>query len=389
MKNFLRILVFFSFCTLSLKAQKPDNIYKVNSDVIRAYNILIRNRAVSYRLTTLRNAPIFKLSVDSIFKIQYANGRIAYYQIQKISIPPLRNKLPILQLPVLKSKSPYRERGNKSDVILTQEQRLIECEILEAGTKDLKYYVITDPNKKVHYIKRKHILGYEKNLPVQPPATPVTVAKAEVKKINSSQMPTAQKPTDNYHSITFNAEGAYIPQRVSPQWAADQIGLGLRQGIGGSVSYNRRIIKWAGLFISTGYMQWETERQYKENDVIIYNSTDKLQRIPLQLGVKIYPAHNFYLMPQISAQWVTLSGTTSETHIIPSLNSRQNTLYFGLGGDFGFEFSGKKMITDIGIGFSVLPKKTYELTSFYSLTNRLSFFSIRAGIGFVKYKNAK
>jgi hypothetical protein len=225
-------------------------------------------------------------------------------------------------------------------------------------------------------------LAHEKNLSAQ--EMPLVVQKLPAREI-----PKPSKAFYRYGSATFYAEGAYISPALSPQWATDRIGLGLRQGVGGAFLYHRRLAKWVGLCVGTGYLQWETERQYKENNVVVYSSTDKLQRIPLQAGVRLYLLPNVYVMPQANAQWVALTGTTSENHLIPSINSTQNTFYFGWNANVGMEWRGKRVLVDLGVGFSRLPKKTNELIWFYALTNRLNFFSVRAGIGFVKYRKTK
>lgn len=376
----LIVLFFLTAGFAKLKAQKADIIYQVNGREIRTYMLQVKEREATYRIRNTKNATTYKMPTDSIVKVRYASGRVYYYQIQRLSGRPVNIPKPQFQPPTIPSQLQKKPKGQKPDLILTKDRRIIECEIIEITDREIEYTAFTDDTQKIRTLRRKDILGHEKNLP-EKPQPPVIVQKVEQKKIEDTV-----KVNSIASSYRLYFSGVYIAPQFSPQWATDQIGLGLRNGIGAFFAYQYRFSKQIGLAFNGGYHQWEVERQFTRSQQTVYQTNERLTRTSFTFDLRAYLKRNFYISSNCNTQLISLLSTSSKDYLLPSYNRHQYSFYLGYGAKTGIELVSKKSVFDIGVGINILPKKTNGLVTFYTLTNRLIFFETFVGIGFSKQK---
>lgn len=229
---------------------------------------------------------------------------------------------------------------------------------------------------------------YAQKYVTPPPPKPVEVATPPKPKENkqkptqTTQMEEEDEPNYRYWTLTVGGEAVQLLASQSPQWADEQVGMGLKLGVGGSVQFTKQFSNLFGVIINVGYRHWEVERKYMLNGEQLYTSSDKLTQFPLQLGFRTFLFRGIYIAPQANVVLTKLLRTTDEANPISSLNQLQQTFYMGASGTLGYELLGERLVIDFGLTYSYLPKVTQKL-NFYTQMNdplHLIGFKITTGI---------
>lgn len=239
----------------------------------------------------------------------------------------------------------------------------------------------------VEKVTKTKVLYAQKYIP--PPPKPVVVA-APPKARENNQKPTQttqveeeqDEPNYRYWTLTVGGEAAQLLTSQSPQWADEKVGMGLKMGVGGSLQFTKQFSDLFGVIINVGYRQWEVERKYMLNGEQLYNSSDELTQFPLQLGFRTFLFRGIYIAPQANVVLTKLLRTTDEANPISSLNQLQQTFYMGASGILGYELLGERLVIDLGLTYSYLPKVTQK-PNFYTQMNdplHLIGFKITTGI---------
>jgi len=238
----------------------------------------------------------------------------------------------------------------------------------------------------VSKITQTKVLYAQKYIP--PPKPVVVIDSPKAQENNQKPTQTTQveeeedEPNYRYWTLTVGGEAAQLLASQSPQWADEQVGMGLKLGVGGSVQFTKQFSNLFGVIINVGYRQWEVERKYMLNGEQLYTSSDKLTQFPLQLGFRTFLFRGIYIAPQANVVLIKLLRTTDEANPISSLNQLQQTFYMGASGILGYELLGERLVIDFGLTYSYLPKVTQKL-NFYTQMNdplHLIGFKITTGI---------
>ncbi|MBD2751845.1 porin family protein [Spirosoma validum] len=183
---------------------------------------------------------------------------------------------------------------------------------------------------------------------------------------------------------TIGPEFAYYPDPVNKDraWLNDSTGFGMKQNIGASLRVDYRLLKPLAISITAGYFGWELVRRYTREGVDEYTETKRLTQIPVQLGVKIYPAGGFYIMPEAGATFLFASVKTSDMHPIPADESAKSTP-ITYGASLGYEIRSKALLFDLSLRYQLLNVNNLNYAAFnQSLSEQVNIASIRLGIGF-------
>jgi hypothetical protein len=188
--------------------------------------------------------------------------------------------------------------------------------------------------------------------------------------------------------LTLGPEFSYYPDPINNNraWLNDSTGFGMKQNIGASIRFDYRLLKPLAVSITAGYFGWELARRYTRNGTNEYTETKRLTQIPVQLGVKIYPAGGFYIMPEAGANFLFASVKTSDTHPTPANESVQSTP-ITYGASLGYEIRAKALLLDLSVRYQILNVNNFSYKEFkQNLNEQVNIASIRLGIGFNTFK---
>jgi outer membrane protein OmpA-like peptidoglycan-associated protein len=194
-----------------------------------------------------------------------------------------------------------------------------------------------------------------------------------------SEIPTTTyiKPKKkNIFSVSLGAEMNQVLGSNTSSWKSEE-GIGVLRSLGASLNINFRFRKALGIVMQTGFSQSEVLRKYVTEGELQFTSNDKLQRIPIQLGFRIYPFANFYIQPNVGGQLLNLVSNTSDTHPNGKTNYTTSGLKLGYGGLVGYEVHLKNVFVDISAQYQIINNK-----DFYGSAEGLNLAGLRVGIGF-------
>lgn len=180
----------------------------------------------------------------------------------------------------------------------------------------------------------------------------------------------------NVFSISLGAELNQALGSESNAWKSAD-GVGILRSLGLSANFNFRFSKAFGVVIQTGFSQFEVQRNYNTEGVLQFTANDKLQRIPIQLGLRVYPFANFYIQPNAGGQLLNLISATSDDHPNGKTNYNTSGLKLGYGGVVGYELHIKKLFLDISGQYQIIANKNFAGSS-----EALNYTGLRVGIGF-------
>ncbi|WP_020607109.1 hypothetical protein [Spirosoma spitsbergense] len=237
------------------------------------------------------------------------------------------------------------------------------------------------------------------------PATPVANAAQPVETAASGNAQSKLVSTESYSApsvpvatknaggfarvhVTIGPELAYYPELINKDnaWLNDSTGFGMKQNIGISVRFDYRVFRRLAASVTAGYYGWELVRRYTRDGVSEYSETKTLTQIPVQLGLKIYPSGNFYLLPEGGVTILSSSLKTSDTHPTPDNESIQSTpITYGV--SVGYEMDVKSLLLDLSARYQLMNVNNLRYTNFNQVLNeKVSIASIRLGIGFKSFK---
>lgn len=204
----------------------------------------------------------------------------------------------------------------------------------------------------------------------------------EIKREEIAQIytqPPAPKPRKAF-AVSVFGEGLYVIESLSPQWSNIQTGIGMLQGFGGGLMFNFYLSKRVGFTVQGGYSKWMVERRYVSpapEKELQYTADETLTRIPVQLGVKLYPFHNAYFHVFGGGQLLKRVTATSELHPLGLQTLSTQSFQPAVGGALGFEKYFGSMFIDFAAQYNLV-----LTNSFQEITDPLHFAGIRIGLGF-------
>jgi opacity protein-like surface antigen len=186
--------------------------------------------------------------------------------------------------------------------------------------------------------------------------------------------------------VTIGPEISLFSQSGVARWSNQYSGLGMNQSIGASLRFDYRLIQAVAVSFTGGYAQWELVRNYLQNNTEKYDETIQLTRIPVQVGVKLYPYKGFYLLPEAGVNLLMSSVKTTGTHPAPT-NAQSSTTPITYGASLGYEFNLGGLSLDLSGRYQILDVKNLNFGAIApSLTEKVQFGSLRLGIGFNAFK---
>ncbi|CAG5009135.1 Peptidoglycan-associated lipoprotein [Dyadobacter sp. CECT 9275] len=196
---------------------------------------------------------------------------------------------------------------------------------------------------------------------------------------NLSFTPSAPKPRKAF-GVTVYGEGLYVIESLSKNWSDLNTGIGMLQGFGGGIQLSYFLTSKVGVTFQTGFSQWQVERKYVSmvpEKILQFTAEDKVTRIPLQVGLKLYPIRNIYFNPFGGGQLTKRTTKTSELH--PNGLQTITTKGFipAVGAAIGFEKYFGPVFLDVAAQYHYILNKDFS-----EITDPLHFAGLRIGIGF-------
>lgn len=293
--------------------------------------------------------------------------------------------------------------ANNAGRIVLKNKTFIIGEIMAASKKKITYRpainratVLTISTSRVHEIRYDDGRVVEINKPNDKKPTKSRAPKIEVSGKEEPIISTTSKPQPikvprsfslsqslKSFTLTFAPEASYMLTGSSPQWADENAGgLGLRQGVGGSVRINSRIGEHVGLALTGGFQQWQTKRNFVTvSQELIFSDINTATSIPLSLGLKIYPLANqagsgLYLMPEAGITYLMLKSIEVGDNKTPIKDANLKTTY---GAGIGFEVNKNKLVFDLSLRYQIISIKAMN-----TLQDPIHYVGARVGVGFGK-----
>ncbi len=400
-----RVLIFFSLLAMNGIAQAQTNstdvLHKTDRSTILGRIDEVGETEVIYFDAA---APAVKKTIakTQLWKIVFTDGsQEEFNEPRAVAGPPLSGG------------------GSRPDlIVLKGGDRLIEARDVVVDGKNLRYHRASDPSGKLQTIALNKVQGIrfadgreeklvavvrekttkvktaktktpkEKTAKAPKPKAPKTTVPKQV--ASKPKTPAAEKlprpasdPRSFYRiNLTVGPELAYFPSGLNKDWVSDSVGLGLQQNLGFSLRFDYRVARPVAISLTAGYSGWELVRRYTLNGADQYQETQKLTRIPLQLGVKVYLVKGLYLMPEGGVNLLMSSIKTSEAHPSPQSTSTTTTP-ITYGASLGYEAHLGKALVELSARYQILDVKDLNLNTLgQSYSNQVQFASVRLGIGF-------
>lgn len=223
------------------------------------------------------------------------------------------------------------------------------------------------------------------------PAPVIEVAPAPAPISNYQAIPqVVSKPARsadafNRLQVGVGPEVSFFPAFLNKDhlWISDTVGFGMTQNVGASLRVDYRIVRPIAISFSVGYAGWELVRNFSREQKAVGACTVKLTRIPVQVGLKIYPDRGgLYLLPEAG---VTLlqSSLTTDVGTPDSQSESVNKMVVNYGGGVGYEIRKGTILLDLGLRYTLTSVSglTYTINS-TTIQESVHSFSVRLGIGF-------
>lgn len=178
-------------------------------------------------------------------------------------------------------------------------------------------------------------------------------------------------------TVTVGGGGTYIPGGISDQWVVPENGLGVLYGFFGDVNAMVKVSKVFGVSASVGKSFTSVRKNYVTEGVPQYSSDQKIDNIPVTLGVRIYLGKTFYFEPQLGYNLMSLDTETSEEHPFGEYQSTDEDKKFTFGGALGLDIRKGNMAFNLAGQFL-----TSDNQETFGIIQPLSYAGLRLGIGF-------
>lgn len=173
-------------------------------------------------------------------------------------------------------------------------------------------------------------------------------------------------------------EGLYALESSSKTWVDPNQGIGILQGFGGGAQVTYYLSSRFGVSLQGSYEIWKVQRRYMtEEGQVVYTNDQDLQRIGVQVGLRLYALPSVYLQPMGGGQLTKLISQNSATHPNGALKTEMSKFMPTFGGALGFEIGKKGLVIDIAAQYMISSN-----TDFAGATSPLHYAGLRAGIGF-------
>ncbi|MFN4144995.1 MAG: hypothetical protein ACK4GN_04160 [Runella sp.] len=372
---------------------RNDLIYKVDQTSFAANVDEIGEAEIMYFLPTdaLKQRPQ-RIAKAQVWKIVFANG-----DVEELNQP--QAKAPVVAT---------------NDRIVQKNGTVLEGNVVKVGERTVEYRRVGATSGPVYEIEiaklnrieyaNGEVEKFVKTLAVKPTSSsskPTAAAKPKSEKAKTAAKPATSKPkkevaqraprvkptrtkapaTDReFFSLTAGGDAAYV--LGAKEWTDEKRGIGMGIGAGASVSASLHITRWLAITANGGLLQWEIERNFKDSlsSNLLMRRNNVIKMIPINAGLKIYPAKGFYIAPQVSYTLYQETGSDFDP------KTETTTEFFGykgnkLGyrGEIGYEHRGKGFRWQLGVYYSTLLIK--DLNEFKKI-DPMSFVGARLAIGF-------
>ena len=385
MRHFLLyFLLFLGGWATGLAQTRPDLIYRLDQTSLSVFVDEIGENDITYFLPSdNQKKQLQRINKAQVWKVVFSNGDTELFnEPRQVAMPP---------------DTPQKVVTTTStDRIFLKNKTIVEGSITKVTEKNIEYRRAgAAPNSPVYELSRDKIQKIEyENGEIESfakiSAKPTEMARTEKpSKPSKAKSVTSKSPkpttppkelikdsnTSKDSKISINAAfvGSYIVK--DNFWVADSNGVGLRQGIGGSLQFNFRLSKRIWLSLQGGYNQFQTNRLYTTPDKdIFYTAKTKLSIIPIHLGLKAYLTKGVYLGLFGGGNYLTTEFSSYGDYNL-------QTKRFSPTGTamLGFEPRVGPVKLDIGFQYSYV---TVNATSTYEVSPAIHIPQIRLGIGF-------
>ncbi len=195
------------------------------------------------------------------------------------------------------------------------------------------------------------------------------------------------RSTDAFNrlQVSIGPEVSFFPAFLNKDhlWISDTVGFGMTQNVGAGLRIDYRIVRPVAISVSVGYAGWELVRNFSREQKPVGAETVKLTRIPVQIGLKIYPDKGgLYLLPEAG---ITLlqSSLTANAGTPDSQSESVNKIMVSYGGGVGYEIRKGAILLDLGLRYTLTSVSglTYTLNS-TTIQESVHSLSVRLGFGF-------
>jgi Outer membrane protein beta-barrel domain len=291
----------------------------------------------------------------------------------------------------------------KPDKIFRKDGGLIEGKVINASVGKVEYLNLLENDGVVYIVsgydvaKIEYADGTIKDYTLKDKKKKVatTTITDKSKPSESAYKPTTVKKTSRTKKgfldsprfvLGFGVEGTYVLEPLSKKWVSVNDSAAIQQGYGFNIQADYHITKGVGFSFGVGLNQWQVQRNFLQKEAktqvntIQYSSLDKFSMIPIHLGLKLYIAKGFYIMPDATYNVISSKLETKDGLV---QNPSGNNVYkfssnnIGYGGGIGCEVYKSPFVIDLSARF-----QTANFNQFRGIDEPLSYAGLRLNIGF-------
>ena len=379
MKKQLQLLLLcllISVSAVTAQTLRPAILYKIDRTRLSVKIQLVGQTSIVF---FEKSAPTTKrvLSRTNVWKIAYTNGTT---QI----ITPLNDPAPAAVVAL--DEIILRDSTKLSGSILRRTADSLFYTAPGSGTAVPTAIRLSQIDRLNYADGRQEVIAPAPVVEVAPAPAPVTNYQASPQVVSKSVIAAS---AFNQLQVSIGPELSFFPGFVNKDhlWISDTIGFGMKQNAGASLRVDYRFIRPVAVSFSVGYAGWELVRNFSREQKPVGSETVKLTRIPVQIGLKIYPDQGgLYLLPEAG---VTLlqSSLTADADTPDAKSESVNKMVVNYGAGFGYEIRKGGFLLDLGLRYTLTSVSglTYAINS-TTIQESVHSFSVRLGIGFGSMK---
>ncbi len=375
MKKQLQLLLlclFVSAPAVTAQTLRPAVLHKIDRTRLSVKIQLVGQNSIVF---FEKSAPTTKrvLSRAKVWKIVYTNGTTQV-------ITPIPNATPTAVIAL--DEIILRDSTRLSGSILRRTNDSLFYAAPSSGTAAPKAVLLSQVDRLKYADGRQETIAPAPVVEVAPTPAPVSNYRAIPQAVAK---PARSTDAFNRLQVSIGPEVSFFPAFLNKDnlWISDTVGFGMAQNVGASLRIDYRIVRPVAISFSVGYAGWELARNFSREQKPVGTETVKLTRIPVQVGLKIYPTSGgLYLLPEAG---VTLlqSSLTAEAGTPDTQSESVNKMVVNYGAGFGYEIRKGAILLDLGLRYTLTSVSglTYAINS-TTIDESVHSFSVRLGIGF-------
>lgn len=379
-KQLLLVLLCLLGSGLAVTAQtlRPAILYKIDCTRLSVKIQSVGQTSIMY---FEKSAPTTRRTISRarVWKIAFTNGTT---QI----ITPIEEGQPVVAAapapaPVVAAVAP--------DQIMLKDKTVLSGTVLRRSTDSLFYQPANAAPMRVLLSQVDWIRyadGREEVIAVAPPiVAPVPSAATYQASPQTVSKPVFMADSYNRLQVSIGPDVSFFPASFNKEhlWISDTTGFGMKQNAGASLRVDFRIIRPIALSFSAGYAGWELVRNFSREGKPAGTETVKLTRIPVMVGVKIYPTKSgLYLLPEAGAS-LLFTSLTADAGTPDAASESTSKVAINFGAGVGYEVRAGSLLLDLGARYTAMSVKNLSFTiNNTTISESVNMFTVRLGIGF-------